>query len=85
MAQHIDPALRRLDQVLDDDKRSRTVRADFRQRRPRTLTRGRPSTPAGVLLRMLVLKHAHGWSFQETKDQMDQSLALRWLCRLIWQ
>ncbi|HEY1348280.1 MAG TPA: transposase [Ktedonobacteraceae bacterium] len=85
MAARIDPALRRLDALLDDDEWYQAVRADLCRRHPRTLTVGRPSTPAEALLRMLLLKHAHGWSFQETEDQVDQSLVLRWFCRLFWQ
>jgi IS5 family transposase len=61
------------------------VRADFGARHPRTLTFGRPSTPGETLLRLLLLKHLHGWSFQETEDQVDQNLILRWFCRRYWR
>jgi IS5 family transposase len=85
MAARIDPILRHLDALLDDDERYQTVRADVGQRHPRTRTCGRPSTPVEPLLRMLLLKHLQNWSFQETEDQVDQSLVLRWFCRLFWQ
>jgi IS5 family transposase len=85
MAARIDPILRRLDALLDDGALYQAVRADFGQRHPRTRTFGRPSTPAESLLRMLLLKHLHTWSFQETEDQVDQNLILRWFCRLSWQ
>ena len=85
MAARVDPALRRLDEVLDDDALYQAVRADFAQRAPRTATFGRPSTPAEALVRMLLLKHLHGWSFQETEDYVDQNVVLRWFCRLYWR
>jgi transposase, IS5 family len=37
-----------------------------------------------VLLRMLICKHLHQWSYQETEEQVDQNLILRWFCRLYW-
>src|SRR5581483_9831503 len=85
MAGRIDPILRQLDQLLDDDSLYQAVRADFGLRHGRTLSLGRPSTPVEALLRMLLLKHLHGWSFQETEDQVDQNVILRWFCRLSWQ
>ena len=33
---------------------------------------------------MLILKHLHQWSYQETEDEVDQNLILRWFCRLYW-
>jgi IS5 family transposase len=68
MAARIDPILRQLDTLLDDDELYQMVRDDFRRRRPRTVTCGRPSTPGETLLRMLLLKHLQNWSFQDTED-----------------
>ena len=34
---------------------------------------------------MLLLKHLFGWSYQETEDRVDESLVLRWFCRLFWE
>ena len=33
---------------------------------------------------MLIVKHLHAWSYQETEEQVDQNLLLRWFCRLYW-
>jgi transposase, IS5 family len=33
---------------------------------------------------MLICKHLHQWSYQETEEQVDQNLILRWFCRLYW-
>src|SRR6266566_1829895 len=60
------------------------VRNDFGKRYRQTLVHGRPSTPVEVLLRMLLLKHLFGWSYQETEDRVDESPVLRWFSRLFW-
>src|SRR5579864_8617603 len=84
MAQRIDPVLKELDQLLEDDALYRQVRADFGKRHRWTLVHGRHSTPVEVLLRLLIVKHLHLWSYQETEEQVDQNLILRWFCRLYW-
>jgi transposase, IS5 family len=85
MTQRIDPVLQQLDQLLDDDEVYHQVRNDFGKRHRYTLVHGRHSTPVEVLLRMLLLKHLYGWSYQETEDRVDESLVLRWFCRLFWE
>lgn len=85
MTARIDPVLEELDRLLDDDELYQAVRADFGQRSRRTLVFGRPSTPVEVLLRMLLLKHLYGWSYQELEDRVDESLVLRWFARLYWE
>ncbi len=85
MAERIDPVLKELDQLLEDDALYRQVRADFGKRFRYTLVHGRHSTPVEVLLRMLIVKHLHQWSYQETEEQVDQNLILRWFCRLFWE
>ncbi len=84
MAERIDPVLSRLDELLDDDQLYQQVRNDFGKRYRYTLVHGRHSTPVEVLLRMLMCKHLHQWSYQETQAQVDQNLILRWFCRLYW-
>src|SRR2546429_820566 len=84
MAQRIDPVLKELDQLLEDDHLDQQVRADFAKRSRWTLVHGRPSTPVEVILRLLIVKHLHQWSYQETEEQVDQNLILRWFCRLYW-
>jgi transposase, IS5 family len=84
MAQRIDPVLKELDQLLSDDQLYQQVRADFGKRYRWTLVHGRHSTPVEVILRLLIVKHLHQWSYQETEEQVDQNLILRWFCRLYW-
>src|SRR5260221_2965146 len=85
MTERIDPVLQQLDQLLDDDEVYHQVRNDFGKRHRYTLVHGRHSTPVEVLLRMLLLKHLYGWSYQETEDRVDESLVMRWFCRLFWE
>lgn len=84
MAARIDAVLTKLDQLLDDDALYQRVRADFGKRRRSTLVHGRHSTPVEVLLRLLILKHLYQWSYQETEEQVDQNLILRWFSRVNW-
>jgi hypothetical protein len=85
MTERIDPVLQQLDPFLDDDEVYQQMRNDFGKRYRQTLVHGRHSTPVEVLLRMLLLKHLFGWSYQETEDRVDESLVLRWFCRLFWE
>jgi IS5 family transposase len=78
----LDPILTELDYLLDDDVLFQTVKADLAQRHPRTLTDGRPSTPVEVILRMLVIKHLYGWSYDQTCELVAGSLVLRQFCRI---
>lgn len=58
----MEPILAQLDQVLEDDGLLQRVKADLCRRAPHTATRGRPSTPVGVILRLLVVKRLYHWS-----------------------
>src|SRR5215469_1272279 len=82
LAQEIDPVLRKLDSLLDDDALYQQVRSDFGKRYRSTLVHGRHSTPVEVLLRMLILKHLYQWSYKETEGRVKDSLVLRWFCRV---
>lgn len=84
MAQRIDPVLKELDQLLEDDTLYQQIRSDFGKRYRWTLVHGRHSTPVEVLLRLLIVKQLHQWSYQDTEEQVDQNLILRWFCRLYW-
>ena len=81
----LDPELAQLDQLLDDDELFARVRADLARRRPQTVTRGRPSTPVEVILRLLVVKRLSGWSDEETEHCVGDSLVLRQCCRVYLQ
>ena len=82
LAAEIDPVLRTLDGLLDDDQLYQQVRADEGSRHRYTLVHGRHSTPVEVLLRMLILKHLYQWSYKELEGRVKDSLVLRWFCRV---
>jgi IS5 family transposase len=78
----MEPALAQMDKLLEDDVLFQRVRADLAQRYPHTQSTGRPSTPVEVLLRMIVVKHLYGWSYEETEYHVNDSLVLRQFCRV---
>jgi transposase, IS5 family len=78
----MDPILAQLDRLLADDVLFQRVKADLLRRAPYTATRGRPSTPVEVILRMLVVKRLYHWSYEETEHFVADSLVLRQFCRV---
>ena len=81
----IEPALQRLDEVLSDQTLLEAVVGRLAQRWSQSCTRGRPGTPAEVVLRMLVLKRVKGWSFDETEREVRSSLVYRYLVRVYFE
>ena len=80
-----EPVLAQLDRLLEDDDLFQRVKANLARRSPQTLSRGRPSTPVEVILRMLVVKRLYGWSYEETEHFVGDSLILRQFCRLYFE
>ena len=80
--QLMDPRLRRIDEVLDDPPLVDLVVDALRRRRPQSARRGRPSTPAEAVLRLLVLKHLRGWSYEELQWEVTGNLVYRRFCRI---
>src|SRR4051812_14743808 len=78
----MEPVLTQLDKLLDDDVVFQKVKADLGQRYPQTLRGGRWSTPVEVILRMLIVKHLYGWSYEQTEQWVNDSLVLRQFCRV---
>ena len=85
LAEQIDPVLVQLDRLLDDDTLYQQVRSDLARRYRLTPVHGRHSTPAEVLLRLLMVKHLYAWSFEETERRVTDSLVLRWFCRVYFR
>lgn len=77
-----DPTLRRIDALLDNEGLVDRVAEALAQRHPQSQRRGRLGTPAAVVLRMLVLKHLHNWSFDECEREVRGSLVYRAFCRI---
>src|SRR6266487_390315 len=85
LAGQTDPELKALDILLEDDQLFGRVKADLARRFPHTADRGRHSTPVEAILRLLLVKHLHNWSFQETQERVADSLILRWFCRVYFR
>ncbi|HZC76323.1 MAG TPA: ISNCY family transposase, partial [Ktedonobacterales bacterium] len=85
LAGQTDPVLVQLDRLLEDDDLYQQVRRDLAQRYRLTAVHGRHSTPAEVLLRLLVVQHLYAWSYQETIARVADSLVLRWFCRVYFR
>src|SRR5262245_4713210 len=85
LASQTDPVLVALDRLLTDDDLYQQIRGDLARRSRLTLVHGRHSTPAEVVLRLLVVKHLYSWSYAETVERVADSLVLRWFCRVYFR
>src|ERR1700761_5953659 len=81
-AELMDPELRRIDDLLNDDALIDQVLAVLRRRWPNSARKGRSSTPAEVVLRMLVLKQLRRWSYEQLQWEVTGNLAYRHFCRI---
>lgn len=73
------PDLVRLDEVLDAPE----ILKRFEQHWGRVNLRvGRPSIPMATYVRLMVLKHRHGWGYQRLVRQVADSFHLRQFCRI---
>lgn len=78
----MDPVLKQLDGVLDDELLVDQVFDALTKRREASARTGRPSTPAEVVLRMLVLKHLRGWSYEQLQWEVTGNFVYRRFCRI---
>lgn len=80
--QLMDPRLRRIDALLDDPALVDVVFEALRRRRMHSADRGRASTPAEVVLRLLVLKHLRNWSYEALQWEVTGNIGYRRFCRI---
>ena len=80
--QLMDPVLRRIDELLDNEPLVDRVLAVLRRRSPQSARRGRPGTPADMALRLLVLKHLRAWSYNQLEWEVTGNLVYRRFCRI---
>lgn len=78
----MDPVLRRIDALLDDEMLVDGVLEAMRGRFEPSGRRGRYGTPAEVALRMLVLKHLKDWSYEQLQWEVTGNLVYRYFCRI---
>lgn len=82
LAIEMDPELAQIDRILEDEELFQMIKCDLSKRRPRTLETGRNSTPVEVISRMLTVKRLYGLSYEKTEWHINDSLVLRWFCRI---
>ena len=70
------------DAILADDEIVHAVHRALAKRHPQSLRRGRPGFPAEVVLRLLILKHARNWSYQELEREVRANLVYRDFTRI---
>lgn len=74
--------LRRIDTLLEDEAVIDTVVQALEARWPQSRRRGRPGTPADVVLRMLILKHLLDWSYDDLEREVRANLVYRAFTRI---
>ena len=72
-----EPWMRHADEALNDDRLLEIIQAELSKRCKKSKTRGRPGTTAEVVLRMLLLKHLRGWSFEGVTREVRANLVYR--------
>jgi IS5 family transposase len=72
-----EPWMRQADQVLADGQMLQIIQQELSKRCKKSKTRGRPGTSAEVTLRMLLLKHVRGWSYEQTTREVRANLVYR--------
>jgi IS5 family transposase len=78
----MDPMLRFIDTLLDDEELVDRVHQALRGRRAQSARRGRYGTPAEVVLRLQALKHLKDWSFEQLEWEVKGNVAYRHFCRI---
>src|ERR1700722_10156299 len=78
----MEPKLRRIDELLEDEALVDGVLEAMRRRFPQSGRRGRRGTPAEVALRILVLKHLKNWSYEQVEWEVKGNLVYRYFCRI---
>jgi IS5 family transposase len=74
--------MKQVDELLEDEELLESVYEAQAQRRAQSRTRGRPQTPAEVVLRMLILKHVRNWDYDTLEWEVKSNLVYRSFTRI---
>lgn len=74
--------MREVDELLADRALVQIVYGALARRCPNSRTRGRPGTPADVVLRLLILKHMRNWSYHVLEREVRANLVYRQFTRV---
>src|SRR5438093_2349079 len=73
--------LRTIDTLLEDDAVIEVVAQALEARWPQSRRRGRPGTPAEIVIRMLILKHLFDLSYEDCAREVRGQLVYQILYR----
>ncbi len=74
--------LRKIDTLLEDEAVIEVVAQALEARWPQSRRRGRPGTPAEVVIRLLILKHLFDWSYDDLEREVRANLVYRMFTRI---
>ena len=77
-----EPWMKKADEILDDEQLIDTVYEALRRRHPQSATRGRKGTPAEIVIRLMVLKHVRGWSYETLEREVRANMVYRMFTRI---
>lgn len=77
-----EPWMRQVDQALEDARLLEIIQDAWKRLCKKSKTRGRPGTPAEVILRLLILKHIRDWSFEELEREVCANFVYRQFTRI---
>lgn len=77
-----EPWMRQVDRALDDARLLEIIQDAWKRLCKKSKTRGRPGTPAEVVLRLLILKHIRDWSFEELEREVCANFVYRQFTRI---
>jgi IS5 family transposase len=77
-----EPWMKKADEILDDEELIDTVYEALRRRHPQSATRGRMGTPAEIVIRLMVLKHVRGWSYETLEREVRANMVYRMFTRI---
>lgn len=77
-----EPWMREADRVLEDEALVERVYEAQGERQEQSRARGRPQTPAEVVLRLLLWKHVRNWSYEVLEREVRANLVYRSFTRI---
>ncbi|HXH42237.1 MAG TPA: transposase [Bradyrhizobium sp.] len=72
--------LAKIDEALGDLHLLEPIVRLWRETTPVGLVHGRPTIPMGMYVRLMVIKHRHGWGYETLMREVSDSLHLRRFC-----
>jgi len=72
--------LAKIDEALGDLRLFEPIVQLWRETTPTGLVEGRPTIPMSMYVRLMVLKHRHGWGYESLMREVSDSLHLRRFC-----